>query len=150
MSSSSLFLAASIFIASMCSADAPVTTKPGVLKTVRARIVPGRRHEQRGVLVEPVRVQALLYRYLFGGGQHLVLRVLDPGVDVTCCPLPSVADDHRAAADDVELAPNPACGQSCRERLEQLHDAVAIQGPTHVAHPLGRPGILDPAARRAG
>ena len=37
MSSSSLFLAASIFIASMCSADAPVTTRPGVLKTVRAR-----------------------------------------------------------------------------------------------------------------
>ena len=36
MSSPSLFLAA-IFIAIMCSADAPVTIRPGVLKTVLAR-----------------------------------------------------------------------------------------------------------------
>ena len=66
-------------------------------------------------IFERVRVQALLCRYLFGCGQHFVLPGLDPGVDVTCCPVPSVADDHRAAADDVELAPNPACGESGRE-----------------------------------
>ena len=100
-------------------------------------MVLGRRHEQPGVLVEPVRVQALLCRYLFGCGQHLlfgcgqhlVLRVLDPGIDVTCCPRPSVSDDHRASADDVELAPNPACGQSGRESGRYIRSSHPLKSP---------------------
>ena len=137
MSSSSLFLGRVDLHRQHVLRRCACHDKAGRVEDGARPIVPGRRHEQSGVLVEPVRVQILLCRYLLGRGQHLVLRVLDPGIDVTGCPLSPVADDHRAAADDVELAPNPACGQSRRERLEQLHDAVAIQGPTHVAHPPG-------------
>ena len=78
-------------------------------------IVRCRRHEQPGVLVEPVRVQIFLFRYLLGGGQHLVLRVLDPGVDVTGCSAP------------VHSRRSSRCPRRCRVDLEYRVRPVAVR-----------------------
>lgn len=126
-SSSSASRAASGFIPSRCSSEAPVTVRYGDWYTVCAAV-----SVRRGMAVvawsisqaSPRRVSSELpYRF----GQAIVAGV-DPGVDVSSRSVAAERQAHRGAARDVDLRPCSRLLQFVRQLVERLRDPLPVKG----------------------
>ena len=107
----SVFLPDSSFIASMCSAEAPVTTRYGELYNVGALRVRFPRHVAGRLLVQPALRQPTFPRDLPDRVDGCRVAAVDSCVDVVGGPIAPVGERHRRASDDVHAGPHSSSPQ---------------------------------------